>query len=149
MKSLHVATLFAACALVLAACRTSREQSDPPPPPSPAPETPISFRASTDTVATTHPEGEGTAESQNGNRDIRFMVQIGAFQNPANASVVQRLARERYHKPVLNDYHTGLKLYQVRIGFFEDYQSASGFRSQMIQEHPSDYRDAWIVQLKR
>ena len=77
------------------------------------------------------------------------MVQIGAFQDPANASAVQLRARERFHTPVLNDYHTGLKLYQVRIGFFEDYQSANRFRSQMVREHPADYGDSWIVQLKR
>jgi len=102
-----------------------------------------------DTVATAHLPGEGSADSRNGERSIRFMVQIGAFQDPANASAVQLLARERYRIPVLNDYHVGLKLYQVRIGFFENYQSAGKFRAQMIQEHPGDYSDSWIVQLKR
>jgi len=134
---------------ILEACGTSKEQTQPPVPPPQQPETPISFKTSTDTIATSH-RGEGrTGESAEADSGIRFMVQIGAFQDPVNASAVQGLARDRYHIPVLNDYHPVLKLYQVRIGFFEDYESARTFRSKLIQKHPKDYKDAWIVQLTR
>jgi cell division septation protein DedD len=143
-------TLIAFTALILSACGATKEQSTPEPVvPSPPPkEAPVSFRTSTDTIATSPHGGEETGDLQTGER-IRFMIQIGAFRDPANASAVQLRARERYRVPVLNDYHTGLKLYQVRIGFFEDYASADKFRLQLVQEHPADYRDAWIVQLKR
>jgi cell division protein FtsN len=135
-------------ALFVVACGSTKQQVEPEPKPAPAKETPLSFGTIIDTVDTSHEENDAAVDSQN-DRNIRFMVQIGAFQDPANASAVQILARDRYRTPVLNDYHTGLKLYQVRIGFFEDYKSASQFRTKMIQEHPEDYRDAWIVQLKR
>ena len=77
------------------------------------------------------------------------MVQIGAFKDPQKASRVQTVARERLHMPVLNDYHTALDLYQIRIGFFETYEAAQNFRIRMQKEFPTDYEDSWIVQLKR
>ena len=77
------------------------------------------------------------------------MVQIGAFKDPQKASRVQTVARERLHMPVLNDYHAALDLYQIRIGFFETYEAAQGFRLRMQKEFPTDYNDSWIVQLKR
>ena len=80
---------------------------------------------------------------------IKFMVQIGAFKDPQYASAVQTAARERYHMPVLNDYNTSYALYQIRIGFFETKEAAYAFRLRMRREYPADYRDAWVVQLKR
>ena len=77
------------------------------------------------------------------------MVQIGAFKDPKNASRMQVTARQRYHLPVLNDYNTKYALYQIRIGFFESREAAQTFRQQMSQEHPHDYKDSWVVQLKR
>ncbi len=141
---LVIATTFS-----LGACGSGKEQTQPPAPPPQPVETPLSFNTSTDTIATSHRGDGATGESLDAHRGIRFMVQIGAFQDPVNASAVQGLARDRYHIPVLNDYHPVLKLYQVRIGFFEDYESARTFRTQLIQEHPKDYADAWIVQLPR
>jgi cell division septation protein DedD len=77
------------------------------------------------------------------------MVQIGAFKVARNASRVQTTARSRYHLPVLNDYNTAHALYQIRIGFFETKDDAYKFRQQMQLEHPADYKDAWVVQLRR
>ncbi len=135
--------------LVLGACGSSKEQTESQATPPPPQEASLSFKTSTDTIATSHrgePAPDGLPDADRG---IRFMVQIGAFQDPVNASAAQGLARDRYHIPVLNDYHPVLKLYQVRIGFFEDYESARTFRSELIQQHPGDYSDAWIVQLSR
>ncbi len=77
------------------------------------------------------------------------MVQVGAYKDPQNANTVQVAARERYHLPVLNDYHTVLGLYQIRIGFFETREAAQDFLGKMQHDYPSDYKDSWIVQLKR
>ncbi len=129
------------------------EQAPPQPQPvvvakPPVQEKPV-FETRTDTVSTVrkaerHPGGANRREAQ-----IRFMVQIGAFKDPQNASRVQTTARQRYHLPVLNDYHTKLALYQIRIGFFETREAAVSFRSRMMREFPEDYKDTWVVQLKR
>ena len=128
------------------------EESQEVPPPSPpvvqqAPR--LGFKTHTDTVysqksRTSTPSGVAGRE-----RQIRFMVQIGAFKDPQNASRIQTLARQRYHLPVLNDYHPTLALYQIRIGFFETREAAYTFRGRMHKEFPADYKGAWVVQLKR
>jgi hypothetical protein len=51
--------------------------------------------------------------------------------------------------PVLNDYHIQMGLYQIRIGFFETRRGAEAFRKRMVMEHPAEYKDSWVVQLKR
>jgi hypothetical protein len=77
------------------------------------------------------------------------MVQIGAFKDPQLATGVQTRARERYHLPVLNDYNILVGLYQIRIGFFETRDAANDFKARMMKAFPEDYKDAWVVQLKR
>jgi cell division protein FtsN len=139
--------------VALFGCGSSEEVHEP----SPAPSTPavqpaqqkLGFETRVDTVKTVA-EGEhvGTAETPR-ERQIRFMIQIGAFKDARNASRIQGLARDRYHMPVLNDYHTRLGLYQIRIGFFETREQALVFRQQMQSGYPTEYKDAWVVQLKR
>ena len=80
---------------------------------------------------------------------IRFMVQIGAFRDPRNASKVQQDARSRFRLPVLNDYHTRYSLYQIRIGFFTTKEEAEVFKKNLQREYPGDYTDAWVVTLRR
>ena len=142
--------------LSLIGCGSSEETQDPSPAPSsPAtqPAQPVQqklgFETRVDTVKTvTEGEHAGAAETPR-ERQIKFMIQIGAFKDARNASRIQGIARERYHMPVLNDYHTRRGLYQIRIGFFETRDQAVVFRQQMQSGYPSDYKDAWVVQLKR
>jgi len=135
------------CLLGLAAgCTSSEQQAEPS---SPKTDRPLEFTSRTDTINMSRSNGSPPADEADSNHEIRYMVQIGAFSNPLNASRAQEIARQRFGVPVLNDYHTGLRLYQVRIGFFEDRESAAAFRQQLISEYPDDYRDAWIVQLIR
>jgi len=113
-----------------------------------APEqSPIGFQSTKDTVLTSRPPEETHEEPIRGERAIRYMVQIGAFVNPVNASRVQELARERFGIPVFNDYRSDLRLYQVRIGFFEERSDAVSFRTKLIRAFPEEYHDAWIVEL--
>jgi cell division protein FtsN len=110
---------------------------------------PIQFVSTSDTVrADSRPDPVQTSNAQVDD-EIRYMVQIGAFKDPINASRVQALARERFRVPVVNDYQPFLKLYQTRIGFFRTEEEADKFRQRMQREFPKDYRDAWIVQLLR
>jgi cell division septation protein DedD len=107
------------------------------------------FETRTDTIATVRNAVRQQRNPARRDPQIRFMVQIGAFKDPKKASVVQTDARQRYRLPVLNDYHTKLGLYQIRIGFFETRDAAQAFRLRMQREFPVDYKDCWVVQLKR
>jgi cell division septation protein DedD len=95
-----------------------------------------------------HEEGDGNTRDSTG-AQIRFMVQVGAFKDPQLASAIQTSTRKRYHLPVLNDYFAALGLYQIRVGFFTTREEAHLFRQKMIDEFPADYRDSWVVQLRR
>jgi cell division septation protein DedD len=149
----------AICFLLLMGCGSAEkaQQEEQPsgiPPavlPEPAPaQQPPRFETQTDTVtATREPEQDAAFDSSLANPDIRFMIQIGAFQDPQNATVAQNLARERYHLPVLNDYTARIGLYQIRIGFFETREAAHEFLAGMQAGYPQDYKDSWVVQLKR
>ena len=131
----------------------AEEAETPTPPPSPPevtqPPPRMQFETRTDTVSTEKTQHKRGAQPASREQQIRFMVQIGAFKVPRNASRVQTTARARFHLPVLNDYNTARALYQIRIGFFETKDDAYKFRQQMQQEHPADYKDAWVVQLRR
>ncbi|HCV42771.1 MAG TPA: hypothetical protein DGH68_04765 [Bacteroidetes bacterium] len=129
---------------------TQETQTLPPPPPI-VKQTPpkMEFETKTDTVAMEKSQRDSVGARQSRGVQVKYMVQIGAFKDPHYASDVQSIARERYHMPALNDYNTGLALYQIRIGFFETREDAYAFRKRMLQEHPGDYKDAWVVQLKR
>ncbi len=110
---------------------------------------PLRFETQIDTIHTQRNPEPVVPPSHPVPESIRFMVQIGAFRNPRNASALQQQARARFHQPVLNDYHTTYSLYQIRIGFFATREEAEQFRREMQQQFPGDYKDSWVVQLKR
>jgi cell division septation protein DedD len=109
----------------------------------------MEFETRTDTIATQKSQVNAPEEPTAREPQIRYMVQIGAFRNPELASRTQTVARQRYHLPVLNDYDTKHTLYQIRIGFFESRDEAQTFRERLLQEYPQEYKDSWVVQLKR
>jgi cell division septation protein DedD len=137
--------------IAMSGCGSTPETLPTPPPQPPQVQAPpkMEFETRTDTVASEHAAERGLGSSQNREPQIRFMVQIGAFKEPQNASRVQVTARERYRFPVLNDYQSDTELYQVRIGFFASKDSAYAFRDRLQKEHPDDYKDSWVVQLNR
>jgi cell division septation protein DedD len=139
--------------LVAGGCGSTEEtgglSASSTPPAMQQPQQKLGFETRVDTINTvSQTDHAGTAETPR-EQQIRFMIQIGAFKDARNASRIQGIARERYHLPVLNDYNTRLSLYQIRIGFFETREQAMVFRQQMQTGFPSDYKDAWVVQLTR
>jgi cell division septation protein DedD len=154
MKRLACVLLSGWAAFAICGCGSTEEEvyDSPPPPAAPPPQQTqqkLGFETRVDTVKTvSQADRPGTAEVPH-EQQIRYMVQIGAFKDARNASRIQRIARERYHLPVVNDYHPRLGLYQIRIGFFETRERAMVFRHQMQSGFPSEYKDAWVVQLKR
>lgn len=117
----------------------------------PAPQAAQTLRLETrtDTIQTERNAMPGVRNGDTERDTIRFMVQIGAFKNPRNASKVQQEARTRFRLPVVNDYHTKYSLYQIRIGFFVTRDEAEVFRKKLQREYPGDYSDAWVVTLRR
>ena len=151
-----IALIRAACILLLlGGCGTTAEvdelQEQIPEPPAVQPAHPpaMQLETRTDTVDAVHGAGHALENAKSREPQVKFMIQIGAFKDPHNASTVQMLARDRYHLPVLNDYNTTSGLYHIRIGVFETRESAYAFRQKMLAEHPDAYRDSWVVQLKR
>ncbi len=146
-----VLTFLAASPLL--GCGAAEETQEPvAPPPRPATKeetTRMEFESTTDTVDVTQPRRAESVNAPGLEQKIRFMVQIGAFRNPPLAAAVQTLARTRYRMPVLNDFVLKAGLYQIRIGFFETREAAMGFRERMQSDYPEDYKDAWVVQLRR
>ena len=139
---------------LFAGCGSSTETQETqtlPPPPTVMKQVPpkMEFETKTDTVAMEKSQLDSARSHQSLDLQVRYMVQIGAFKDPRYASTVQTTARARYRIPALNDYNTALGLYQIRIGFFETKADAYVFRRRMLQEYPNDYKDAWVVQLKR
>jgi len=138
-----------ALSTVAMGCGTVEESQESTPPPPPVVRQGMEFETRTDTVYSRSTGTSGSKTAIERERQIRFMVQIGAFKDPQKASRVQIHARERYGLPVLNDFHPTLALYQIRIGFFETRAAAYTFRERMHKEFPDDYKDSWVVQLKR
>jgi cell division septation protein DedD len=153
MKVSPLVMMASALAVFLPGCGSSEEPAAAgrPATPSPRNEGPekVQFHTRADTVTALHAAEHGTVGAQGMATRIRFMVQIGAFKDPHHASAVQGEARKRYHMPVANDFLAGPGLYQIRIGFFETRKEAQTFQQQMRRDYPSEYKDSWIVQLKR
>jgi cell division septation protein DedD len=153
MKFSPLVMMASALAVFLPGCGSSEIPAAAVKPASPSPGSGspdrVQFHTHADTVMALNAGELGTVGAPGRTAQIRFMVQIGAFKDPHHASVVQGEARKRYHMPVLNDFLAGPGLYQIRIGFFESRENARAFQQQMRQDHPSEYRDSWIVQLKR
>ena len=151
MKVPGLVSIAAALTLFIPSCGTSPTTEEKPPSGAPARVSPedVQFHTRADTVTALHGAEHGTVGAPGRTEQIRFMVQIGAYKDPHHASVVQAEARKRYAIPVLNDFYAGAGLYQIRIGFFESREAARAFQQKMQRDYPSDYKDSWIVQLKR
>jgi len=144
---------FALIALAFSGCGSSGDTQEIEAPSSQPPvmkQPPgMEFETKTDTIAMEKSRVDSLARPHPRDVEVRYMVQVGAFKDPHYASIVQSTARDRYHLPTINDYNTTLALYQIRLGFFETREAASAFRQRLLKEYPADYKDAWVVQLKR
>lgn len=153
MQRATLIALFWIAGYGLLGCGSTEEVQEAamPPPRPPIREEParMEFQSKTDTVDVMQTGRADSANAPGHEPRIRFMVQIGAYRDPRLAAAVQTLARDRYRMPVLNDFFLKDGLYQIRIGFFETRGAAMEFRARMQKEFQEDYRDAWVVQLRR
>lgn len=102
----------------------------------------------TDTIDTVAKEAKRLSPAPAETTGTRYLVQIGAFKEPRNASKLQSLARERFQLTVLNTFDPGPGLYQVRLGYLDTYNDARAFCEQLKQDYPGEYQDCWVVRQK-
>ena len=76
-----------------------------------------------------------------------YAVQIGAYQKQENADRAASLARERFAVGVNTVLDKSSGFYKVLVGSFTTKDAARGFRDEMVQKYPSDYKDAWTTDI--
>ncbi|MBX2992859.1 MAG: SPOR domain-containing protein [Bacteroidetes bacterium] len=147
MIRISIGSLLFGLALLVVSCRSTDTRWLEERPEPPAQDEQTTFVTQTDTVTALGAEQAAAPSTPHGSIPVRFTVQIGSYRNSRYASEVQILARERFSLPVVNDYNTTRRLYQIRIGFFETDKHAAEFLTRLRTEYPYDYKDAWIVQI--
>ena len=78
-----------------------------------------------------------------------YSVQIGAFRILSNADRAQKLAKQRYKKPVYHFYDKAIKMYRVTVGNFSKIKDAFVFLKTVQSKHPKEYIDAWVAEMRR
>lgn len=79
----------------------------------------------------------------------QYTVQIGAYKMLDNAEKIASLAKERFGKNVYTFQDMTTDLYKVTIGEFFTKEEARTFRDTMVQQHPNDYKDAWVSEIPK
>jgi cell division septation protein DedD len=147
-----------ACCLFIGGCTASDGTRQEPPAPVSTPvvtpaaapvQQPEEFVTRIDTVEVADAQEPVIADSTLAEGEVRFSIQIGAFREPANASIAQAHARERYGLPVLLEFQERAGLYQIRIGSFATREEARIQLTRMKTEYQAEYKDSFIVQAKR
>ena len=78
-----------------------------------------------------------------------YSVQIGAFRILSNADRAQKLAKQRYKKPVYHFYDKAIKMYRVTVGNFSKIKDGFAFLRTVQSKHPREYKDAWVAEMRR
>jgi cell division protein FtsN len=78
-----------------------------------------------------------------------YSVQVGAFRELGNADRAKKFAKERYKKPVYHFYEKGIKMYRVTVGNFSKLQDGLAFLKKIQKEHPKEYKEAWVAEMRR
>jgi hypothetical protein len=106
------------------------------------------FSARQDTVRVqSYVDDTGTAERTPAEPGRYFTVQLGAYKQPANAEQAYRNAMRRFSLETNTEYDPADELYKITVGIFADYDTARTFCDRIIRDYPSDYADAWVVEI--
>jgi cell division septation protein DedD len=89
------------------------------------------------------------APPQRATKKKYYSVQIGAFRILSNADRAQKLAKQRYKKPVYHFYDKAIKMYRVTVGNFSKIKDAFAFLKAVQHQHPKEYKDAWVAEMRR
>jgi cell division protein FtsN len=80
---------------------------------------------------------------------VLYGVQIGAYENDANAQHAEQLIRARFTQPVRKYFDETTRLYKVSVGSFPTKDQALEFRKLLNEKYPGEYQDAWIVEVQK
>lgn len=78
-----------------------------------------------------------------------YSVQLGAFRTLSNADRAKKVAQQRYKKPIYQFYDKPIKMYRVTLGNFSKLNDALTFLKTIQQQHPKEYKDAWVAEMRR
>jgi cell division protein FtsN len=78
-----------------------------------------------------------------------YSVQVGAFRELSNANHAKKVAQERYKKTVFHFYEKGIKMYRVTVGDFSKLNDGLAFLKKIQGEHPKEYKNAWVAEMRR
>ena len=92
---------------------------------------------------------QSKAPPQRAKKKKYYSVQIGAFRILSNADRAQKLAKQRYKKPVYHFYDTAIKMYRVTVGNFSKIKDGFAFLKTVQHQHPKEYKDAWVAEMRR
>lgn len=76
-----------------------------------------------------------------------FTVQIGAYSQPLNAERTFRTAQQRFNLETNTEYDSINELYKITVGKFTNYEQARAFRDRIMRDYPTEYYDAWVVEI--
>jgi cell division septation protein DedD len=87
--------------------------------------------------------------SQRSSKKKYYSVQLGAFHILSNADRAKKIAQQRYKKPVYQFFDKPIKMYRVTLGNFPKINEALKFLKMIQQQHPKEYKDAWVAEMRR
>lgn len=87
--------------------------------------------------------------SQHSQKKKYYSVQLGAFRVLSNADRAKKIAQQRYKKTVYHFYDKPIKMYRVTVGNFPKIDEALKFLKMIRQQHPKEYKDAWVAEMRR
>ncbi len=87
--------------------------------------------------------------SQRSSKKKYYSVQLGAFRILSNADRAKKIAQQRYKKPVYQFFDKPIKMYRVTLGNFPKINEALKFLKMIQQQHPKEYKDAWVAEMRR
>ena len=100
-------------------------------------------------VTRTHNANHIKPPPQHSSNKKYYSVQLGAFRVLSNADRAKNIAQQRYKKTVYQFFDKPIKMYRVTLGNFTKIDEALKFLKMIQQQHPKEYKDAWVAEMKR
>jgi cell division protein FtsN len=81
-------------------------------------------------------------------RKNHFALQIGAFQQEANAARTAEIFKKRFDKSINQFFDPSVKMYRILVGSFATKEEAAVFQAQLKKEFPKEYSESWVLEVK-
>ncbi len=100
-------------------------------------------------VTRNHTTGHVKPPAKGSSKKKFYSVQVGAFRELSNANHAKKVAQERYKRTVYHFYEKGIKMYRVTVGNFSKLNDGLAFLKKIQKEHPQEYKNAWVAEMRR